>query len=165
MQLVLVSSSVFCQQLPYRKFLQFNGDIGAYLKYNFEERGNYLYAGRTFAQLMADLEINPILYTSTSWYFRGDIANQTGIILYFTINGEKLSIVKDQHISIYWETSVFHSNEKIRLKRLDKGNKDAKHYNSVMELNLAYPEDKWVKEHYDFYKNFRIKSISVNELP
>ena len=51
--------SLFCQQLPSRKFSEYNGNIGTYLQYNFEARGETYYAGRTFAQLMADLEITP----------------------------------------------------------------------------------------------------------
>ena len=47
--------------LPYRSFSQFNGDIAAYLKYNFDDRSNQ-YQGKTFGDLMKDMEITPLDY-------------------------------------------------------------------------------------------------------
>ena len=64
----LFAHNAFSQQ-PYRTFKQCGEDIEKYLKYNFEERveGNYkLYEGKTFAQLMSDLEIKPLGFIHTA---------------------------------------------------------------------------------------------------
>lgn len=161
---LIAFNSLFCQKLPYRHFSEFNGNISAYIRYNFEERGQNPYNNCTFAQLMDDLEIKPIGYTIAAGYFDKNTFYQGGIALYFTKKGTEFSCIKDDHITIWWETSVLHSNNEILNRRLLPVNRNAKHYNSVMELEQAYPGQIWVMQHYDFYKNLKIKGVQVNNL-
>ena len=59
---VLISSTLQAQQtLPYHSYSDFNGNVAAYLKYNFEYRSR-VYSGKTFAQMMNEMEIQPLGY-------------------------------------------------------------------------------------------------------
>ena len=77
---VLISSTLQAQQtLPYHSYSDFNGNVAAYLKYNFEYRSR-VYSGKTFAQMMNDMEIQPLGYIAI---FQFPTNINPSILLYF----------------------------------------------------------------------------------
>ena len=162
----LFAHNAFSQQ-PYRTFKQSGEDIEKYLKYNFEERveGNYkLYEGKTFAQLMSDLEIKPLGFSYTglagTTYSDGRYVI-VSIDLYFTCrDGKKFSSRTDEYISIFWETPILNSNIASRTKaKLSPPAKGQKKYEALSDLIAVYPTSKWVSQHYDFFKDHKIEII------
>ena len=54
--------------LTYRSYSQFNNDMGAYLEINFDKRSD-CYKGKTFGEMMSDMEIIPIGYSLIFSYY------------------------------------------------------------------------------------------------
>ena len=137
---VLISSTLQAQQtLPYHSYSDFNGNVAAYLKYNFEYRSR-VYSGKTFAQMMNDMEIQPLGYIAV-FQFPSNI--NPSILLYFKAERkDKFHELRDDYITIIWETTI--SSE------------------SVIGLTKQYPDTMWVAQHYDFFKDKIIKRILFN---
>ena len=137
---VLISSTLQAQQtLPYHSYSDFNGNVAAYLKYNFEYRSK-AYTGKTFAQMMNDMEIQPLGYIAV-FQFPSNI--NPSILLYFKAERkDKFHELRDDYITIIWETTI--SSE------------------SVIGLTKQYPDTMWVAQHYDFFKDKIIKRILFN---
>ena len=152
-------------QRPYRSFRECSNDTIKYLKYNFLERGdNSLYKGKTFAQLMSDVEIKPIsLWISGSYDPRTDISLVTGIGLYFTSstgNKARSHPLKDQYIRIYWETPILQRSIETKTKaRLSPPVKGQKKYESASEFFSVYTLGLWIPEFYEYFKDQKIKAI------
>lgn len=133
------------QMLPYRPFSEFNNDIEGYLKYNFDERGN-LYQGKTFAELMKDVEIKPLGYEVTSARSKTD--NKSYILQIDVYFNHKIAYeyhpTMDAFLTIFWEIP----------------------YLSILEKDLEkqYPSDVWVSQHYDFFKDKKIKFVKFRLL-
>jgi hypothetical protein len=124
------------QTLPYRPFSEFNNDIGAYLQYNFDKRGD-AYIGKTFAELMKDMELKPLEFTPI---FRSD-SKSSGISLGFKFTSTAHFLPwKDEFITIMWEIP----------------------FDDYLMLSLrkTYPSEKWVTQHYDFFKDLKIKKVT-----
>jgi hypothetical protein len=123
--------------LAYKPYVQYNGDIASYLQYNFGQRAN-VYNGKTFADLMNDIEIKPLEFSPM---FRTDNVS-TGIFLGFKFSSESHAFVpwKDEFITIRWEMP----------------------FNDSLMLSLikTYPYKIWVTQHYDFFKNLRIHDVT-----
>jgi len=137
---VLISSTLQAQQtLPYHSYSDFNGNVAAYLKYNFEYRSK-AYTGKTFAQMMNDMEIQPLGYIAI---FQLPSGTNPSILLYFKAERkDKFHELRDDYITIIWETTI--SSE------------------SVVGLTKRYPDTMWVAQHYDFFKDKIIKRILFN---
>ena len=148
-------------QKPYRSIKECGNDTAKYLRYNFKERGNEsLYQGKTLAQLLSDLDIKPIGMQRCMLNADTGI-NITGIILFFTqINKSGFSELRDESLTIFWETPILYNNratmEKAKLSPPVKGQKK---YESVSELFTAYPEREWIPQFYDFFKDYKIKKV------
>lgn len=125
------------QTLPYRSFSQFNNDIGAYLLYNFDKRGD-VYKGKTFAELMKDVEIEPLEFLPI---LRSDDLS-TGISLGFKFSSKSHAYVpwKDEFITIRWEKTLESS--------------------LILSLIKTHPREKWVSQHYDFFKDLKIDVVT-----
>ena len=54
--------------LTYRSYSQFNNDMGAYLEINFDKRSD-CYKGKTFGEMMSEMEIIPIGYSLIFSYY------------------------------------------------------------------------------------------------
>jgi hypothetical protein len=137
---VLASFTTMAQTLPYRSYAEFNGDIGAYLKYNFEDRGN-LYQGKTIGDLLKDVELTPIGYSPTLAELKED--GQTYMIcidIYFKnkIKG-KFNPLRDDYLTIYLEPYVLWSELENQYKK-NEG-------------------DKWTQQDYEVIKNKKIKVV------
>jgi hypothetical protein len=160
----------FSQQ-PYRSLKECGNDTVKYLKYNFMERGDiYLYQGKTFAQLLYDLEIKPIgllpIYSTTLGYNSNGEGNKDGnvaIELYFKCSnhlGLKYHPLKDEYITISWEKTILFRNSSIPSNsQISPPVKGQMKYESVSDLFKAYPEYDWVPQYYDFFKDQKIKVI------
>ena len=158
--LCVFAQTSFGQQ-PYRSLKECGNDTAKYLRYNFKERGNEsLYQGKTLAQLLSDLEIKPIgIHRSMLMSDNNTIIQ--GIFLFFTqINKHGFSELRDENLSIIWETPILYINratmEKAKLSPPIKGQKK---YESGSELFTAYPQKEWIPQFYDFFKDQKIKEI------
>ena len=152
----------FGQQKPYKSIRSFTNDKAKYLKYNFRERGEDSFQGKTFAELISSLEIQP-LGASPTWKEGSEIFYLVALDLYFTCyNGTKFSPMKDELITVVFEPQIIYNNKNwseanlVAVKGLAK-------YDTVFELFKAYPCNKWVPQHYEFFKNYRIKLIYYSE--
>ena len=128
--------------LTYRSYSQFNNNKGAYLEINFDKRSD-CYKGKTFGELLRDLEINPIGYEfASSVYWHNNITTVPYIELIFqhTSNGT-YSPLKDIYLRISWETHF-----------------DIREFENIKQ----YPRSNWVSQHADFFRNKVIKSIEYN---
>ena len=161
----LFAHNTFSQQ-PYRTFKQCDNDIKKYLKYNFKDRvgNNQLYQGKTFAQLMSDLEIKPLGFARVIKSSSGNDSYLAGIYLFFTCyNGVEYSEPKDEYLAIGFETPILHSSSATREKaRLSPPIKGQKKYDSPSDLVDVYPENKWVSQHYNFFKDQKIEAINYS---
>ncbi len=135
--IVLSASS---QVLTYKPYSQFNNDMGAFLKYNFEDRAD-AYIGKTFDELMKDAQLKPLAFTYVVSYTNNSRTQSIGISLAFKFTSASRAFVpwKDEFITIHWQTSF--------------------DYSILRSLMNKYPENKWVNEHYEFFKNLKIKKI------
>ena len=153
-------------QKPYRSFRECSNDTIKYLKYNFLERGdNSLYKGKTFAQLMSNVEIKPINFWLVSNEDpSNDISVVTGIELFFTSstgNKARSNPLRDQYIEIYWETPILHSSTATKTKaRLSPPVKGQKKYESASEFFSVYTLGLWIPEFYEYFKDQKIKAVS-----
>jgi hypothetical protein len=144
--LIYTTLAAKSQTLPYRPFSQFNNDIGAYLLYNFDKRCD-VYTGKTFAELMKEMELKP-LEVSPMFETTMDISSETyivGIRLGFKFSSTSHAYVpwKDDFITIIWKTRF----------------EDSKY----QELRKQYPIEKWVSQHFDFFKDIEIKKVRFRE--
>ena len=115
--LVFISFTALAQTKPYRHYAEFSGDIAAYLKYNFEDRGN-LYQNKTIEELLKNVELNPIGYSPVLAELKAD--GQTYIIrvdIYFKckING-KFNPLHDDFLTVYLEPYILWSELKNQYK-------------------------------------------------
>jgi hypothetical protein len=126
------------QTLPYRPFSQFNNEIGAYLLYNFDKRGD-VYKGKTFSELIKDMELKPLDFLPI--FRTGPSTSQfAGISLCFSFISTTHYIPwKDEFITIMWETPLESS--------------------LILSLIKTYPREKWVSQHYDFFKDLKIDVV------
>ena len=129
----------------YRPLAQFNGDIDKYLYFNFETQ-NEAYVGKTFAYLMEKLEIQPVGFDRTMSFINGlnDDSYDIRIDLvckYHSVNNKYSPY--DSYIRIVWETPIRGS--------------------LVRNLISQYPGEIWVSQHYEFFKNMKIKAIRIND--
>jgi len=125
------------QTKPFKTISQFNGNVMNYLKYNVDERADY-YKGKTVAELLNDLDIAPIGFQGCFNDY-GTI----GIELYYKNYKENIySELADDYINIYFEKII-----------------PDKEYHI---LRKEYPTEKWVPQHYDFFKDMIIKNVSFN---
>ena len=125
------------QTKPLKSISQFNGNVMNYLKYNIDERVDY-YKGKTVAELLNDLSIAPIGFQC----FMND-AGVIGIQLYYKSYNENVySELADDYINIGFEKII--PREKYHI------------------LRKEYPTEKWVPQHYDFFKDMIIKKVSFN---
>ena len=128
--------------LTYRSYSQFNNDMGAYLEINFDKRSD-CYKGKTFGEMMSDMEIIPIGYSLIFSYYMNinkTTVHSLDLIFQHASNGTE-NPLKDIYIRIYWETP-FESKELASIKQ--------------------YPRSNWVSQHADFFRNKVIKSIEYN---
>ena len=128
--------------LTYRSYSQFNNDMGAYLEINFDKRSD-CYKGKTFGEMMSDMEIIPVGYSLIfSYYININKTTVHSLDLIFKHKEDlKNNELKDIYIRIYWETP-FESKEFASIKQ--------------------YPPSNWVSQHTDFFRNKVIKSIEYN---
>ncbi|MBP1637971.1 MAG: hypothetical protein H6Q18_760 [Bacteroidetes bacterium] len=125
------------QTKPFKTISQFNGNVMNYLKYNVDERADY-YKGKTVAELLKDLDIAPIGFHG--WYVD---SGTIGIQLYFKNYDEKnYSELADDYINIFFE-KIIPRNE----------------YHTIRK---EYPTEKWVPQHYDFFKDMIIRRVEFN---
>ena len=128
--------------LTYRSYSQFNNNKGAYLEINFDKRSD-CYKGKTFGEMLKDLELNPIGYSLGYKY--STYTNKTTVSCIDLIFKHKEDLknneLKDIYICIYWE-SPFDTQE--------------------LESIKQYPKSNWVSQHADFFRNKVIKSIEYN---
>ena len=128
--------------LAYCSYSQFNNNKGAYLEINFDKRSD-CYKGKTFGEMMSDMEITPISYSRVSsiyTYVNKITVPYIELIFQHASNGTE-NPLKDIYIRIYWETP-FDSKELASIKQ--------------------YPRSNWVSQHADFFRNKVIKSIEYN---
>ncbi|MEI8273857.1 MAG: hypothetical protein WCG08_14675 [Paludibacter sp.] len=141
---LFLTHNAISQTLPYKPFSQFNGDIESYLKYNFVDRSDY-YKGKSFGDLMKDMETSPLEYFGT--YLMPSQGNDilvTKITLVFKhTRADGRYSIRDTQIAIVWETPFSSTLWK--------------------DLNNQYPKNNWVIEHYDFFKDKKIKGIWYGE--
>jgi len=156
----IFAQTTFSQQ-PYRSLKESGNDTVKYLKYNFKDRGKAdLYNGKTFAELMSELEIKPIgMHRSMLNTDNGIII--TGVILFFTqIHKSGYSELNDENLWIMWETPIpFRNGAAIEKAKLSPPVKGQKKYYSAYELFTAYPQKEWIPEFYDFFKDQKIKIV------
>ena len=89
--------------LTYRSYSQFNNDMGAYLETNFDKRSD-CYKGKTFGEMMSDMEITPISYSRVSsiyTYVNKITVPYIELIFQHASNGTE-NPLKDIYIRIYW---------------------------------------------------------------
>jgi hypothetical protein len=139
--ILIVSFSVnVISQLPYRPLSDYNGNKAAYLKYNFDERGS-VYVGNTFENLLNNVELAPLGYIRFMAESKND--NQTyilGITVFFSnYYSNNFSPLNDNYLTIWWETPFL----------LDE----------IKEVEKQYPANNWVVQHYNYFKDKRIKLI------
>ncbi len=150
-KLIILIIATFCfannilSQIPYRPYSQYNGDKASYLKFNFDERGN-LYQGKTFADLIKDIEITPIGY-----YVFGSISKVDnrgyvlGIDLYFShYDNINYHPIKDIYLTIYWDSPILDDNVKL--------------------LEKQFPSESWVIQHYYYFQDKKIKMVKYKVL-
>ena len=128
--------------LTYRSYSQFNNNKGAYLEINFDKRSD-CYKGKTFGEMMSDMEISPISYSYVSSiyvYVNKVTIPYIELIFQHASNGTE-NPLKDIYIRVYWETPI-----------------DSNELDSINE----YPLSNWVSQHTDFFRNKVIKSIEYN---
>lgn len=128
---------------PFKAISQFNGNVMNYLKYNVDERTDY-YKGKTVAELLSDLNINPIGYmTIMQDCMDGPCkTGLSGIEIYFKHYDSDYSPMKDDYVTIYFENII--SKDKFK------------------ELDQKFPSKTWVQRHYDFFKDMIIKNVYFN---
>ncbi len=128
--------------LAYRSYSQFNNDMGAYLEINFDKRSD-CYKGKTFGEMMSDMEIIPVGYSLIfSYYININKTTVHSLDLIFKHKEDlKNNELKDIYIRIYWETPFD---------------------NQELESIKQYPRSNWVSQHADFFRNKVIKSIEYN---
>jgi hypothetical protein len=159
---VCLFAQMSISQQPYRSLKECSNDTAKYLKYNFKERGSiFLYEAKTFAQLYADLEIKPIGLQRTMMTIEGDGAKIVAIDIFFTQSNKLgFSVLKDEYISIGWETPIIYNNSAIMTKaKLSPPVKGQEKYESGYELFTAYPKYDWIPQYYDFFKDQKIKTV------
>ena len=128
----------------YRSLSQFNGDMDKYLYFNFEDQDD-AYVGKTFADIIEKLEIQPVGFTRI---MEGALDmsvdfHDVWIELIFRYNhAEKKGSSYNSYIRIVWETPI--------LSRL------------VVNLTDQYTNKIWVPQHYEFFKNMKVKYICTN---
>jgi len=136
---ISLAASVF-GQLPYRSYSEFKGDKGAYLKYNFEDRGN-IYQGKTLGELLGNIEITPVGYMRYMAESNND--NRTymlGLIVFFSkYYSDDFSPLNDYYLTIWWETPFL----------LDE----------IKVIEKQYPAEKWVIQHYNYFKDKKIEML------
>jgi hypothetical protein len=133
------TTAALCQ-LPYRPLSEFNGDKGAYLKYNFEERED-LFIGHTFAYLLSSSELPPTGHVRVMAISKNDNNSyMIGIYLYFSRKfPNSFNPFKDDYLTIYWETPFT--------------------FDDLQILEKQFPANQWVPEHYNYFKDKKIKMI------
>ncbi|GAB6010655.1 hypothetical protein [Viscerimonas tarda] len=145
---IAVQSHSQCD-LPYKPFEFFKNDATlmndtiTYLEYNFEARRD-CYIGKTIADVIQDLELPIKAFQHTSVGSRIgslELCLSDGLN-YADINAASPMVY--QGISISLEDTVF--------------------FSSVKKLIDEYPLSKWAPEHYEFFKNVRIKWIMNNSM-
>ena len=125
------------QTKPLKSISQFNGNVMNYLKYNIDERADY-YKGKTVAELLNDLSIAPIGFQC----FMND-AGVIGIQLYYKSYNENVySELADDYINIGFKKIIPYKEYDI--------------------LKKEYHSEKWVPQHYDFFKDMIIKNVYFN---
>jgi hypothetical protein len=138
---VLASFTTMAQTLPYRSYAEFNGDMGAYLKYNFEDRGN-LYQGKTIGDLLKDVELTPIGYSAGLAEAKAD--GQTYVLeLYIVFKRKKdgeFNSLRDEYLTVYIEEPWFLWSE-------------LKPYYDI------YTGKKWTQQDYEVIKDKKIKVV------
>ncbi len=137
---LIFSYNVISQTVPYKSFPQFNGNMEAYLKYNFVNRES-VYVGKTFGDMMKDMEINPIQSIFT-FVLSNDKYNNTAVticLVFQHTNPKGNYSIRDPQLYIDWEDPI--------------------PLTSVLDLDKSYPQQKWVSQYYDFYKGRKIKKI------
>lgn len=141
--------------LPYRAFESFKNDSVptfseedtlAYLAYNFGTRADY-YIGKTIGDMIDDLELEIQDFASTKcWYCEPNQSVIEGISFFIQLhNSKRGGSPQDFHI----ET------------RIDEDNYGFIPSSMLFDLKKNYPSTKWVPEHYEFFKNIKIKTIWI----
>lgn len=139
--LVLISFITLAQTPPYRPYAEFKGDIGAYLKYNFDDRGN-LYQGKTISELLKDVELTPIGYSPLLAKAKAD--NKTYLLKLYIVFKRKtegqFSEIHDEYLSVYIEEPWFLWSE-------------LKPYYDI------YRGNKWTQQDYEVIKDKKIRIV------
>ncbi len=127
-------------QLPYRSYSEFKGDKGAYLKYNLEDRG-INYQGKTLGELFSSIELTPVGYMNYLAESNNDNRTYTlGMDVIFSRNlSNVFNPIKDVYITIWWETPFL--------------------FDAVQTIEKQYPPEKWVIQHFNFFKDKKIEML------
>ncbi|MFT4072243.1 MAG: hypothetical protein QM654_10065 [Dysgonamonadaceae bacterium] len=136
--IVLLSNIDLAAQSPYKPFSMFANDTTAFLRYNFNERADQ-YKGKKVSDVLRDLQISPKAFATASTMYLG---KYSGLCIFLDGNRWKLPAVKPQYIYIYWEG----------LQNLEP----------VIKLYRQYDNDKWVQQHYDFFKDMTVGKVSYS---
>ncbi|MDR1543728.1 MAG: hypothetical protein LBS50_04825 [Prevotellaceae bacterium] len=120
--------------LPYKQLDEFNGNINAYLKYNFDSRAEF-YKNKSFEMLMNDVELQPVGFSviySTSMHGPDNNNYLYAIELYFNhFNENVYNPILDSYITVYWENPPLTSG--------------------IEDLVVNFSSEQWVQQHYDFF--------------
>ncbi len=127
-------------QLPYRQYSEFKGDKGAYLKYNLEDRG-INFKDKTLGELFSSIEITPVGYES--YVAESNYDNQTymtRIVIFFSrYYSNDFSPLHDYYFTIWWQTPFL--------------------FDAVQTIEKQYPPEKWVIQHFNFFKDKKIEML------
>jgi hypothetical protein len=139
----LVFHSTSAQTLTYKPYSQFKGNVKAYLKTNFEQRKS-AYVGKTFAYLLKEMEIQPVGFIGSYREMADGKVVCYNILLFFKHNNNRgiNHEILDDYIVIVWNKPFSNT--------------------ALIQLVKQYPYDKWVSQHYDFFKNMVIQDIIYN---
>jgi|GEM_PF-3282717 hypothetical protein len=140
----LVFHSTSAQTLTYKHYSQFKGNVKAYLKANFEQRKS-AYVGKTFAHLLKEMEIQPVGFEAV---IRDSNEGTVSYIMLFLKRNNNKGIndeIKDYYIYLDWTKPIPNS--------------------VIVPLIRQFSPEKWVSQHYDFFKDMIIKNIVVYNNP
>lgn len=127
-------------QLPYRPYSEFKGDKGAYLKYNLEDRG-INFQGKTLGELFGSIELTPVGYERFMTISKIDNRSyMLGLTVFYSkYYNNDFSPLHDSYFTIWWETPFL----------LDE----------IKVIEKQYPAEKWVIQHYNYFKDKKIKLL------
>lgn len=123
----------------YYPYSRFYGDVRSYLKYNFEKR-SYIYSGKTFENLMKDLELTPLSYGPMMKCCNPHVC--FAIELYFKNIGKENSPLFDDYLVVYWKTDIIAED--------------------IWKLSDLCPNYKWTDASSNFFKDKIVYKIVYN---